>query len=73
MCSSDLNAISNVMVTLALGNHPAGASLSLSAELIDGEADFSDIAVLELGTYSLIANSGKTRVTSKKFSVSGLP
>jgi hypothetical protein len=56
-------------VNLVLGSHPSGATLSSSAVVSDGMADFDGLTLAIAGNYTLIANDGKLKATSKKFVV----
>lgn len=58
-------------VDLVLGSHPKNvASLNLSSTASDGFADFDGVTLATAGDYTLKANDGKLKATSKKFLVS---
>jgi hypothetical protein len=56
--------------TLTLGSHPSAASLSSSAVVSNGLADFDALTLDTAGNYTLKAIDGKPKATSKKFVVS---
>jgi parallel beta-helix repeat protein len=56
-------------VNLVLGSHPAGVTLNSSAIVTDGLTDFDHLTLDTAGNYTLMANDGKLKATSKKFAV----
>jgi hypothetical protein len=56
--------------TLALGSHPKTATALNSSDVVsNGLADFDAITLDTAGNYTLKANDGKLKATSKKFAV----